>query len=99
MSTYTIISYDNGCFGDGGSPMNRGEYESATEAIARAHELVEESLAEHFDTAEDADDLMTYFNIYGCEVPYIHGVPVIEFDPYVFARKRAIAMYAERGYS
>lgn len=97
MSTYTIISYDNGCFGDGGAPMNRGEYDSATEAIARARELVELSLAEHFHNSKDADDLMTYFTIYGCEVPFIHGVPVIDFDPYVFAEQRAIAMHSEKG--
>ena len=97
MSTYTIISYDNGCSGDGGAPMNRGEYESAAEAIARAHELVEESLAEHFDSATDAADLMTYVTIYGFEVPYIHGVPVIDFDPCAFAEQRAVAMYSEKG--
>ena len=97
MNFYTIISYDNGCFGDGGAPMNRGDYQSATEAIARAHELVDESLAEHFDTAKDAADLMIYFTIYGCEVPFIHGVPVIDFDPYVYARERATLMYSEKG--
>ena len=97
MSTYKIISYDNGRFGDGGSPMNRGEYESATEAIARAHELVEESLAEHFDAAEDAADLMNYFTINGCEVPFTLGVPVIDFDPCAYGEQRAIAMYSEKG--
>lgn len=96
MSTYRIISYDNGCFGDGGSPMNRGEYESSVEAIERAEQLVDGALAEHFSNAEDAADLMTYFRIYGSEVPYTHGEPEVTFDPYVYAKQRAQLMFAQK---
>ena len=78
MGKYTVISYDNGCFGEGGAPISRGEYDLAAEAIGRASELVDMALSEHFANASGVADLMTYFSLYGSEVPYIHGEPTVD---------------------
>ena len=93
MGRYTIISYDNSTFAEGGTPVSRGEYESAAAAIKRAEEFVDQSLNEHLKVAQDAADLMTYFSIYGSEVPYISGEPAITFDPYEYAKTRAAAHF------
>ena len=66
------------------------------EAIGRASQLVDLALAEHFANAKDVADLMTYFSIYGSEVPYIHGDPAVTFDPYAYAEERARLMFADK---
>ena len=93
MSQYTITSYDNSTFAEGGTPVCRGVYESLAMAIEHAEELVDQSLKEHLAVAQDAADLMTYFSIYGSEVPYIKGEPAVNFDPYAYAKARAATYF------
>jgi hypothetical protein len=94
MARYSIVSIDNGSFGTGGSPMKRGEFDDGDDAIACAKQLVDRALLEHFASAKSAHDLMTYYTIYGSEVPIIHGEPRLAFHAYQYAREKANAMFA-----
>jgi hypothetical protein len=94
MARYSIVSIDNGSFGDGGSPMKRGEYDDASAAIKRAQELVDGALLEHFASAKNAGELMTYYTIHGSEVPMIYGEPRVAFHAYQYAREKANAMFS-----
>jgi len=94
MARYSIVSIDNGNFGGGGTSMKRGEFDDADVALARAKELVDQALLEHFGGAATAHDLMTAYTIYGSEVPMIFGEPRVAFHAYQYARERANAMFA-----
>ena len=96
MARYRIISIDNGSFGDGGDPMNRGEFDDPNAALDRAIELVDEALGRCFPSVKDAKGLMDLYTIYGDEVPMIYGEPRINFNAYDYARVKAASMFAEK---
>jgi hypothetical protein len=96
MARYSIVSIDNGDFGDGGSPAKRGDFEDGDEAIARAKQLVDEALLKHFASAKSAHELMTAYTIHGSEVPMIYGEPRLAFHAYQYAREKANALFAAK---
>jgi hypothetical protein len=94
MSLYTVVSIHNGEIGAGGSKMDRGEFNDGDAALARAKQLVNDALLEHFDAATSADMLMRAYTMRGSEVPMIYGEPRIQFHAYQYARERSNAMFA-----
>ena len=85
--TYTIISDDAWDFPEhGGSPMERGRYETAAEAIVAASALIEEALRSLAGEAKSVEDLLQRYRMFGEEVPFIRGEPAVDFDPYECAR-------------
>ena len=94
MPRYEIISIDNWDFAEGGSPMSCGEFDTAEAAIARAQELVDGALLQHFGSASDAEHLMSYYAIFGDQVPTIYGEPKVDFDVYAYAERKAREMFA-----
>lgn len=95
MARYNIVSIDNSNIGQGGQRFDRGEFESAEAAIARAKQLVDAALLEHFSSASSAHDLMSQYMRKGSEVPMIYGEPRAAFHAYQYAREKATAMFAE----
>ena len=94
VSRYKVVSIDNGSFGSGGSPMDRGEFDDVDAAIRHAKSLVDGALLEHFGGATTAHELMSSYTIHGSEVPMIYGEPRASFHAYQYARERSNAMFA-----
>jgi hypothetical protein len=93
MARYNIVSIDNAHVGRGGSRLDRGDFESAESAVARAKQLVDDALLQLGDVAS-AHELMTQYMRRGSEVPMIYGEPRVAFHAYQYARERANAMFA-----
>jgi hypothetical protein len=94
MSRYTIVSMHNGNIGSGGSTTKRGEFDNGPDAVAKAQELVDAALLEHFSSSKTAHELMTHYMMRGSEVPMIYGEPRLAFHAYQYAREKANAMFA-----
>lgn len=93
MARYRIVSIDNARVGLGGSRLDRGEFESAEAAIARAKELVDDALAQ-LGVAASAYELMAQYMRRGSEVPMIYGEPRVAFHAYQYAREKTNEMFA-----
>jgi hypothetical protein len=93
MARYSIVSIDNARVGQGGSRLDRGEFESADAAISHAEQLVDQALRQ-LGGASSAHDLMAQYMRRGSEVPMIYGEPRVAFHAYQYARKKANAMFA-----
>ena len=93
MSRYKVVSIDNGRFADGGSPMDRGEFDDVEAAIRHAKSLVDGALLAQFSGAKTAHELMSSYTIFGSEVPMIYGEPRAAFHAYQYARERSNAMF------
>jgi hypothetical protein len=93
MARYNIVSIDNAHVGQGGRRLDRGEFESAEAAIARAKQLVDDALVQLGGVAS-AHELMAQYMRRGSEVPMIYGEPRVAFHAYQYARERANAMFA-----
>jgi len=77
---YTVSAYDRWEYPDD-SWDDRGEFDSAAEAIACANRVVRKSL-EHLRRQKpkaDAEELLNQYHHFG-EVPLIRGEPKVPFD-------------------
>ena len=93
MARYNVVSIDNARIDQGGSRHDRGEFESAEAALARAKQLVDDALGQ-LGVAASAHELMAQYMRRGSEVPMIYGEPRVAFHAYQYARERANAMFA-----
>ena len=90
---YVVTSIDNSSVGVGGTSMNRGEFDHAASAIARAQQLVDDALRKLCASAKDANELMAHYMLRGAEVPMIYGEPRATFHAYQYARQKANELF------
>ena len=95
MARYNIVSMNNAHAGLDGVRLDRGEFDSAEEALAHAKKLVDEAL-EQLGPLASAHELMTQYGRRGSEVPMIFGEPRVAFHAYQYAREKANDMFATR---
>ena len=93
MARYNVVSIDNARIDQGGSRHDRGKFESAEAALARAKQLVDDALGQ-LGVAASAHELMAQYMRRGSEVPMIYGEPRVDFHAYRYAREKANAMFA-----
>ena len=93
MAQYNVVSIDNARVHLGGGRLDRGEFQNAEAALARAKELVDVAL-QQLGGASSAHELMALYMRMGSEVPMIYGEPRIDFHAYRYARERANAMFS-----
>lgn len=93
MPKYTIVSINNARVGQGGIPVQRGEFASADAALDHAKDLVDQALQDLGATAS-AQELMARYMRFGSEVPMIYGEPRVDFHAFRYAREKADSIFA-----
>lgn len=96
MPKYIVVSIDNARVGQGGIPVQRGEFATADAALDHAKELVDQALQalQELGAAESAQELMARYMRFGSEVPMIYGEPRVGFHAFQYAREQANAIFA-----
>ena len=93
MPRYNVVSFNNAHAGRGGTPPNRGDFDTGEEALAHAKRLVDQAL-EELGAVSSPHELMIQYTRCGSEVPMIRGEPRIAFQAYQYAREKATSMFA-----
>ncbi len=94
--TYKVSSYDNfHMYDEDDGPDEHGEFDLATEALAKAREIVEQSLRHNAKDAKSVQDLIDRYQSFG-DAPSIRGEPNIEFSASRYAAEIAPVIFAEK---
>jgi hypothetical protein len=90
---YRVESYDAFNHGDPDCHfMLEGNVDSLPEAISVAERIVDGSLRRHASDAKSAEHLTELYSLFG-DVPMILGEPPPGFNPYEYARARALGVW------
>jgi hypothetical protein len=89
--SYRVVVADNFHYQDPDEIYVFGEFNSAEEALSKAQQIVEASLADTYEPGMTADALYCSYTMFG-EDPYVvalDGAPIVSFSAWDFARSRA----------
>ena len=98
MPGYKVIGADNAHYMDAGEDADQGVYQTYEEAVAVCRDIVERSLAWHYQPGMSGDELYDYYTSFGDD-PFIVAVgdaPLGErFSAWTYAKERCRAICGE----